>query len=481
MLIISLVTVFPELYTHFLQASLIKRAIEKKLIAFNLVSFSQFCEPKERIDEPVVGPGAGMILKPLVVERAIEYCFEKYGKGSVLFFSPQGELLSQDVLTEIYGSLKGSCNAFFNSMHAHDSGTATSCSAHEDSLALEKNTNQHLILICSRYEGVDKRLEDYYADWILSVGNFVVMGGDIPAQLFIEGFLRLVPGVVGNAESVEHDSFQGPFLDYPAYGLPVLWRERVIPAIVQSGNHAAIEDWRMEQAAQLTIERNFSWFSGARPTQKDCDRLRAYIPRHYLAIMHTEVLLKNGTVGQTSIPSLDIHDTARACATYGIENFFIVSPLNDQQEIVQTFMDFWQSDVGKKYNQTRYQALQCVKPVYSFDEMLAAIQKKEGQLPLIVATSAQTHNAIQSITYDQQSELWAQKRPILFIFGTGQGLSDAAIARCDYMLEPIDGLTGYNHLSVRSAIAIILDRWLGLHPKKRRKIKKQIVLQKSKA
>lgn len=448
MITISIITVFPHLHDTFINQSIIGRAQEKGLIHFNLVSFSDFCAPKERIDEPAAGPGAGMVIKPTVVEKAIEDCIAKWGNGFIIFFTPQGEQLTQRTLEEIafqilpQESYKDTDNQQINIKSAH------------------------IILVCARYEGIDQRVEEHYANKRISVGNFVVMGGDIPAQLFLEGFLRLIPHVVGKKESVANDSFQGPFLDYPTYGLPNEWKEKRIPEVIQSGNHAVIEQWREDKAAEQTIKNNFSWFTSSSPSEHQVTIARKHIPPHYAAIMHTDVLLKNGTVGQTSIPSLDIHDIARSCTTYGIKNFFIVSPLNDQQNIVETFIKFWRSDGGRRYNESRYEALKCIEAVYTFDEMVKSIEKKEGIKPLIIGTSAQTTTAIPTIDYKKQSQLWQNNQPILLVFGTGQGLSQEIINKFSYMLTPITGLTAYNHLSVRSAVAIVLDRWLGLHPNK---------------
>jgi len=110
------------------------------------------------------------------------------------------------------------------------------------------------MLIASRYEGLDARVESYYADEVVSVGNFVVMGGDIPAMLLIEGLLRFIPGIVGKEESVQLDSFSGAFVDYPEYTRPIVWKDMTVPEIIRSGNHAAIESWRQEQAAQITVK-----------------------------------------------------------------------------------------------------------------------------------------------------------------------------------------------------------------------------------
>ncbi|MFA6263794.1 MAG: RNA methyltransferase [Candidatus Babeliales bacterium] len=444
---ISILTVFPELHETFLKTSIIGRACERGVVSIRTMRLADFCAPKERIDEPVVGPGAGMILKPEIIERAITACEQDWGLGYKIFFSPQGVKLTQPYLRAMAAELMG--------VPSQQDGPAESP---------ESPTSRHIILICSRYEGIDTRVEKFYADAVISIGDYVVTGGDIPAQIFLEGLLRLLPGVVGKQESVEEESFSGALLDYPEYGLPVEWKGIRIPDVVQSGNHAVIKKWRIQQALDKTLRHRFDWFASSEPTAEECQQALQSIPNHYVALMHTQVKLKDGTVGTTSITSIDLHDTARSCATYGIKNFFMVTPLVDQQAIIATFLDFWRSDFGKNYNQSRYHAVSKVQPALELNEVIEAITQMEGKAPLIVATSGKQHTHAQMIDFASQGTVWRNDRPVLLLFGTGQGLADDLIEKCDYLLVPVSGMTDYNHLSVRSAIAIVLDRWLGLHP-----------------
>lgn len=141
----------------------------------------------------------------------------------------------------------------------------------------------------------------------------------------------------------------------------------------------------------------------------------------------------------------------------------MVNPLLDQQAIIKTFLDFWQSNEGKDYNQSRYQAVSKVCAALNLNEAIATITKTEDMQPLIIATSARPHTHPHAIDFFSQSSIWSQNKPILLLFGTGQGLADEILEQADYLITPIQGLADYNHLSVRSAIAIALDRWLGYH------------------
>lgn len=446
---ISIITVFPEIYESFFKVSLISRAIKKDLVTFHLVRFSDLCEPKGRIDQPTCGHGVGMIIKPEVVQKAIETCENKWGNGFKIFFTPQGKKLNQRIFKKL-------ANKFFSLNIKQQDANGKN----------KEKKFDHLILVCSRYEGIDARVEGYYADLLISIGDYVVMGGDLPAQVFLEGLLRFLPGVVGKQESVEKESFMSSFLDYPEYGLPAEWKNLKIPEVILSGNHALIERWREEQSVKKTIENRFDWFISSNPSKKDIELCRKNIPNHYVALMHSQVLVKSDQIGNTSITSLDIHDISRSCATYGIENYFVVTKLEDQQKILNTFLDFWRSDDGKEYNLSRFEAVKRVLPAFDLDEVLKKIEEKEKKKPLIICTSARfsdQQNVPLLIDYFSQSVVWKEKRPVLFVLGTGHGLSEHILKRSDFFLQPIKGLTDYNHLSVRSAAAIILDRWLGVN------------------
>jgi tRNA (guanine37-N1)-methyltransferase len=440
---ISIVTVFPELYEQFLKTSLIARAIEKKILDVQLVRFSDMCEPKERIDESTCGHGVGMVLKPEVVEKAIEHSEKTWGKGYKIFFSPQGKKLEQPWLKEFASEWKKEKE---EESHGEVAG-------------------DHIILVCGRYEGFDARVETHYADLTLSIGDYVLMGGDIPAQVFLEAFLRYFPGVVGKQESVEEDSFSGAFFDYPEFGLPVEWKGEKIPEVVLSGNHKQLDEWRRKEACKNTIKKRFDWITQSNLSEDSKALCNKNIPNHYVALMHSEIIVKGRGIGHTSVTSLDLHDIARSSATYGVENVFMVSQLEDQRAIMKEFLGFWLSEKGQSYNASRFEAVRRVVPTDTLDNVKQFIREREGVDPILVSTSAKVYGHAKKVEYHSQGMVWEQGRPILLVFGTGQGLGEHVLEQSDFLLEPVYGLTNYNHLSVRSAVAIILDRWLGLNPK----------------
>lgn len=429
---ISILSVFPQLYTSFLETSIIKKAQDQNLVRFDLCSFFSHVVPKERIDAPTFGHGAGMLIKPDVVQKAVESQEEKWGKSFKIFFSPQGKKLDQRLLKKIKRSLVG---------------------------------YQHLMLLPARYEGMDARVEQEYADEIISVGDFVLMGGDIPAMMLLEGLLRLMPGVVGKAESVEADSFTGPLVDYPEFTHPIVWKNKEVPEVLRSGDHGRIKKWQNEQSLQRTVTYHFDWLRTSCLSNDKKKEIITHIPPHYIALLHNEIIVQDdGLVGHTSVTSLDIHDIARSAKTYGIKQYFIVTDLIDQQKIVRKLLDFWQEGGGVTYNASRHRAVKQVELQSTLDQVIQAIEKKEGKAPVIIATSAKVHEGI-TVSYFDQARVWAQNKPVLIIFGTGKGLAPEVLKRCDFILGPLQGFIDYNHLSVRSAAAIVLDRWLGINPK----------------
>jgi tRNA (guanine37-N1)-methyltransferase len=310
---ISILTVCEQLYEPFVHTSLVGRAQEKGIVHIDVQSFFSYVQPKERIDASTFGPGAGMLIRPDVVQKAIEVKEARYGKAFKIFFSPRGQKVDQRVL-EIIAARAQEC--------------------------------KHVMLIPARYEGMDARVEEEYADMTLSMGDFVIMGGDLPAMILVEGVLRLLPQVVGKEESVARESFSGPFVDFPSYTEPVEWKDKRVPDVLRSGHHAAIEKWRHEHAVSATVKEHFSWLRSQNLTKDEKVVASSYIPSHYVALMHTDVLIgEEKRLGHSSVTSVDIHDIARSSKTYGVKEFFIVTPLLDQQKIVQKMLDFWKKGI----------------------------------------------------------------------------------------------------------------------------------------
>lgn len=388
------------------------------------------CSPKERVDAPTFGHRAGMAIRPDVVARVCDEHERVYGRALRIFFSPRGKKLTQKTVRALADAMRASGN---------------------------------VLLFAGRYEGIDARAEELYADSVVSIGDYVLMGGDLPAQVLLEAVLRYIPGVVQRSESVEEDSFSGPFVDAPAYTAPAVWRDRAVPDVIRSGDHARIHAWERDVMATATIRHHFDWLRAHALSQDQRSLVMRLMPRHYVALLHAEVMLPHNKVGTTSVTSLDIHDIARSARTYGLQGYFIVTPLRDQQAIVETLLGFWRHGDGVSYNPDRCEALQRTQLVSSYQEVIDAITAQEGREPIVIATSAQHVAGKAAITYGDQERVWSHERPVLLLLGTGRGLAPAVYERVHYVLAPIEGYSAFNHLSVRSAAAIIFDRWLGIN------------------
>ena len=180
----------------------------------------------------------------------------------------------------------------------------------------------------------------------------------------------------------------------------------------------------------------------------------------HLALIHFPVYNKIGEVVVSSVTTLDVHDVSRVCRTYGAGNFYVVTPLKTQQELVERMVGHWMTGHGAEYNPTRKDALQQTKVIKSLDEVINELTEQSGEKPCVVVTSAK--EVPNSIGYKSLREkLNKDGGPVLLVFGTGWGLEKNLIKNADYVLEPIKGNSGFNHLPVRGAIAIILDRLLG--------------------
>ncbi len=170
----------------------------------------------------------------------------------------------------------------------------------------------------------------------------------------------------------------------------------------------------------------------------------------YVGLVHNPVYNKFGDVVTTSITNLDIHDIARSCMTFGVEKFFIINSLNSQKELLNRVLKFWKSDIASKYNSDRAKALSIISYEKSIEDAKENIQEEDC---LVISTTALILKS--QLKFEDFGKL---EKPVFLLFGTGNGLTKEVHDSADYVLAPINGINDYNHLSVRSAVAIVLDR-----------------------
>ncbi len=183
------------------------------------------------------------------------------------------------------------------------------------------------------------------------------------------------------------------------------------------------------------------------------------MPNLYLALAHYPVINKRGEIIAAALTNLDLHDISRAAKTYGVKSFYVVTPLSDQQALAKKIIAHWTGGAGAVYNPDRRSALELIKVKDSIKDVAEDIKGVENSYPKSVTTCARRYPA--SIGYAELRGILESSMPHLLIFGTAWGLAESLISQADFVLEPIAGTRGYNHLSVRCAAAIILDRLLG--------------------
>lgn len=214
---IDVLTLFPEMFSP-LGQSLIGKATQKKALSINVIDIRSFSKDKhKKCDDTPFGGGAGLVMTPQPIYDAIT-SIDGYENAKKIFLSPRGRTLDQNIVREL---------------------------SHE----------KHLILLCGHYEGVDQRVIDMLIDDEISIGDYVLTGGEIPAMVIIDAVARYVPGVLGNSDSVKDESFSNNLLEYPQYTRPEEFFGKTVPKVLTSGNHKKIAEWRERESKTITEKR----------------------------------------------------------------------------------------------------------------------------------------------------------------------------------------------------------------------------------
>ncbi|MEK7209790.1 MAG: tRNA (guanosine(37)-N1)-methyltransferase TrmD [Candidatus Binatota bacterium] len=423
MLHFTVITLFPAMLESPLGHSILKKAREKGLLSVRVVDLRDYATDRHRVtDDYPYGGGQGMMMKPEPLIAAIEDARKQLKRPRVILLTPQGRAFDQK---------------------------------EAEKLSREKE----VVLICGRYEGVDERVKGFIDDE-LSIGDYTLSGGEPAAMVVIDSATRLIPGVLGNEKSAQEESFSEGLLEYPQYTRPEEFRGMKVPEVLLSGDHDRVKHWRREMSLKLTRERRPDLFRKAQLTPEERKSSGANPLRLYVALLHYPVYDKNGQVVTTAVTNMDIHDIARAARTYGVKRFYVVTPVKALQRLALKIITHWEQGYGSQYNQTRKEALALARLKDTLDDVILDIEQECGSKPQLVVTSARPGGKRTSFT-ELREMIIKDLQPFLLLLGTGWGLTDTVLAQSDYLLEPIDGGTDYNHLSVRSAAAIILDRLLG--------------------
>ena len=225
----DILTLFPEMFEP-IKKSIIGRATKNKKIEINLVNIRDFSKDKHKhVDDTPYGGGAGMLIKPDVVYDAYKSLDIKSAK--VIYLSPQGKKLNQNMVERL-------------------------------------SNENHLILLCGHYEGIDQRVLDEIVDEEISIGDYVLTGGELPAMVLLESVSRYVDGVL-SGDSIKDESFSNGLLEYPQYTKPEIFNNKKVPEVLLSGHHANIDKWRRNQALKVTLEKRPELLEKANLTEED--------------------------------------------------------------------------------------------------------------------------------------------------------------------------------------------------------------------
>ena len=215
----DIITLFPDFFRSPLNSGLIGKALANNIATVNLVNPRDFTTDKHRkVDDITYGGGVGMLLKPEPIFAAVE-SLPMLPRSSIILATPQGETLTQSILKDL------------------------------------ATNYEQLIVICGHYEGVDERIREHLVTREVSLGDFVLTCGEIPALTLINGVVRLLPGTVGKVQSLKTESFETELLDYPQYTRPANFRGWEVPEVLRSGNHKLIEQWRKQEQIKRTCDR----------------------------------------------------------------------------------------------------------------------------------------------------------------------------------------------------------------------------------
>lgn len=423
----NIITLFPEFFDSPLSCGLMAKGAEQGLVEFSRVNPRDFTEDRHRtVDGRPYGGGPGMVMMCDPVARSIESLPDP---GRMVYLSPRGKPLTQSLAREL---------------------------AEQDSLTL----------ICGRYEGLDQRLLDLFPIEEVSVGDFVLNGGESAALCLMESVARLVPEFMGHQDSADEESFSHGLLEYPHYTRPEEYRGLAVPEVLMSGDHGRIAAWRRERALEITLGSRPDLLPEAELTHDDVRLLRrarnqgAVRPlgrNLYLALLHAPVVNKFGQTVSVSLTNLDIHDIARVSRTCGLGGYYIATPLSDQRKLLDRLVGHWLDGPGRGANSDRSEAIGTIRAATDLDEIVRDVEDRCGQAPKVVATSARGAGTLTGGTVRE----WLEEGPVLLVMGTAHGLAPEVLEGAHGVLRPVRFMSGYNHLSVRSATAIMVDRLLG--------------------
>lgn len=425
----DIVTIFPDFFESVFSFGVISRALENKTVEINVHDLRAYSPAKHgKTDDTPYGGGSGMLMTPGPIGNAISSVREKYLRSAVILTTPKGEEFNDRKAQELCGF-------------------------------------EQLIILCGRYEGVDDRVTELYVDMKISTGKYINSGGEYGCSLIVDAVSRYLPGVLGNTESLASESLKEGLLEYPQYTKPRTYRGKKVPEVLISGDHEKISKWRRRKSIKSTFIENPASLDDARLSKEEDAFLKGLKAgsspgfKVYIALVHYPAYNSRLEVVSTAFKSIDAHDISRDATTYGVKKFYLVNPVEEQRRLAGRLVDHWIEGEGKDFNETKSKAFGIISIMSTIEEVTGQIEEIEEKPPKIVATDARFSDDMTGYRALRE-KIFENQEPFLILFGTGSGLTLETMEAADYVLKPISGYSEFNHLSVRSAAAIVLDRLL---------------------
>ncbi len=411
------ISLFPEMLENFFSVGVIFQARKKGLLHFVYTNPRDHAEDKHRsVDDRPFSGGDGMVMKANVLDKSLQSFSYNPQQHRLVYLSPQGARLDVPKIRSF----------------AEDS--------------------REVVLLCGRYSGIDERFFWEHPAEEISIGDYVLSGGEVAAAVFIESVTRFVPGVLGHSGSAENDSFSQGRLEAPQFTRPEVWKEHRVPSILLSGDHKKIEEYQKKESLRMTSLKRPDLL----PTQRN---------KLSIALVHYPIVDRSKEIIATNITNFDIHDPARASRTYGANPYYIIHPVPEQLMFVHRILDHWKIGTGRQYNSSRRKALDAVRTAPSLEAAVDNLTElHQGRKPQVLVTHARPIEGLKTWSTASLRDYLRREDadPVLLVFGTGYGLPEDFMKQQDGVLESLHGPPpdDFRHLSVRSAISIYLDRLL---------------------
>lgn len=419
----NIVTLFPEFFASPLDCALMGSARQRGIVEVSLFNPRDMTTDRHKsVDDRPYGGGPGMVMAPGPLARTLKSIPDP---GRMLLLTPSGRPFTEACARELV-------------------------------------REEALTLICGRYEGIDARLESLFPLEPVSIGDFVLNGGECAALAVMESVSRLLPGYMGHEESGRDESFSSSLLEHPHYTRPEEYEGERVPPVLTGGDHARIERWRREESLRRTLAMRPELLEDALLDKKDMEWLAAQRREEearglFIGLVHYPVLSAQKKTLAVSLTNLDIHDICRSSRTYGLGGVYVITPLEDQQRLLKELLVFWTEGPGSAANPHRARALSLARGAGDVREAAEDIFLRTGRRPRLVATGASLAGTLNACGLRHL----LKEEPVFLLFGTGHGLAPGLLKACDATLPAIRPCGAYNHLSVRAAAAIVLDRLFG--------------------